>query len=750
MAHSNLPHSPTNFEVADPSPGWWRPATVRLLPGAILIIFLTYYWRINNLATLIPAYGDVLEALWGIDWLLNGFRNHSADLLFDPNVFMPEGWSTVTFAFGPGLFVLALPIAAATNIAVALNVLHLASFFIAFFGAYLMGRLVVGRPIACLIALLYLLWGGRWLRVGGQLNVLLASALIPWLILFLEKSLTPGRRWPHWAVAAALIWALAISVSLYFIWVGLLLIAAWLLGATWDRRITLRRAILQIIVIGGTTVLICAPYLYLYWRGLTNIVSYDIRHINSWSLSVNWLPALYPGHPIAFLEDLARWQLNGVRLESAYVGFGVILTAIAVFGLVARGRRPIQWRGILLTISIGILLALGPTLHWGGKIVPINGLQPINEWIWSAGHALKPEIFTSQDVLPEFATAIPLPGLILSALVPFFEGARVPARFLLLAAPGILLLAGIGLERISKQWLRYFVLVLLLIEAARMPLVGVPFPPPSHPVFAWLANNPLSPGESVLDVRAISQNIQIPSFGGPTIWATLLHGQPIASGGGSMLPVHTDFLLDWLTEHPDPENEEEFPWLLRGYGIRYVLLHMDTTPKESIKNLAEGTSQLMAKGCFEAAPEPPWNYPICVLEVAPPEMPAINIRMAGNWSDLEEWGIWAMGRESRVRWVSTNDKEARFAVEAFPLCVEGKPQQQVDFVVDDQIVASHRWDSCDAWRGEIAIPPGLVQAGWNEMVLQFARSDRPVDVTDGQNPDSRELSVGFSRFELLP
>lgn len=216
-----------------------------------------------------------------------------------------------------------------------------------------------------------------------------------------------------------------------------------------------------------------------------------------------------------------------------------------------------------------------------------------------------------------------------------------------------------------------------------------------------------------------------------------------------MLPTHTDYLIDWFATHPDLVNEDDFPWLLRGYGIRYVLLHMGNTPTEPMSRLATGTADLKAVGCFEAVSGPPWDYPICVLEVTPPVSPAINVHMAGNWPEAEEWGIWAMGRKSRIRWISTNGKEDHFVIEAFPHCIEGQPQQ-MDLVVDEQIIASHHWDSCDSWRGVIAVPEELVQVGWNEMTLNFAQAERPVDVTGGQNPDTRELSVGFTRFELMP
>src|SRR5690606_17699324 len=219
-------------------------------------------------------------------------------------------------------------------------------------------------------------------------------------------------------------------------------------------------------------------------------------------------------------------QINGVIDESSLTGFGIVLLILAVAGLVARGRRPHPWHSAVAVAGIGIVLALGPTLHWADQPVSMPALAPVNEAIWRAGHALKPDIFPGDEPPPEFAAAVPLPSLPLAAVLPFFEGARVPARYLLVAAPGVLLLAAWGLRRLPKRWLKLLVALLLLVEAARNPITGVPFPLPPHPAFAALAALPLSPGESVLDLTAPVPDVLFPGVGGEMLWATTLHEKP--------------------------------------------------------------------------------------------------------------------------------------------------------------------------------------------------------------------------------
>jgi hypothetical protein len=717
-----------------------------------MIAFLVYYWRIHNFAARVPGYGDVLESLWAIEWFSGGWRDGSGSLLFNPTVFMPEGWSLATFAYGLGMFLPAVPLAALTSAAAAFNVLQLASFFIAYLGMYRLGRLVARRAAAVLAAILYLLWGGRWVRLSGQLNILLGSALLPWLIWFLDRSLTDRQRWQRWALAAGVVWGIMISFSLYFIWIGLFLGGAWLLGAGLSRRGLWREILARAILTSGLAFLSCSPYLWLYWRGRIGTFAYDLHHVASWSLSLNWLPALYPGHPIDALRNLAIRQISGILNESSYVGFGLILLILALFGLVARGRRPAQWTAMLLAAGFGIVLALGPTLHWAGQNLTWPVLRPLNAAIWQTGHSLKPDVFPEAEVPPNFAEAIPLPGLLLAAAVPFFEGARVPARYLMVATPAILLLVAIGFDRLRRPWLQGLLVLLLLVEAGRRPLVGVPFPPPPHPAFVSMATLPLDSSQSILELFAPRLLRAIPRVGGEAIWATLLHGQPIAGGAGSILPDHSAFLIDWFLNHPAPASESTLPWLLRGYGIRYLALHMGHENVSPLSNLAIGTDELRPIGCFDGLEAPPWNYPICLLEVIP-AMPEFNVHLTGGWSPAEAWGRWAMGRESRVRWAATNRDEARFAVEAFPYCVDGVPlsgeQQAIEVFSSGRVLLSHHFSGCEPWSGEIVVSSELVDVGWNELRLVFTRADRPVDVTGGSNPDARELSIGFTKLEHI-
>ena len=721
----------------------------RYLPAAAFLAFLLYYWRIYDITARITGYGDALEYVWAIEWFVEGLKSGAGVRLFIPHVFMPEGWSLGTFANGLGVFVLAVPIALVSTSAAALNALVLLFFFIAYWGTYRLVRLVAGSGVATVMALIYLLWGGRWLRVAGHFHILLGSAILPLILLSLERALKDRHRWWLWIMAAGLLWAIAISFSLYFIWICLFLVAGWLFVAAAHRRVTALRAVAFIILTGVIALLFSAPYFYLYLRAREGIVGFDIQQVNVYNLSLDWLPALFPHHPIAALADLALRQTDGAPNEAAFSGFGILLVLLAGLGLMARSRQKEIWAAALLTAVIGITLALGPTLFWNGQPVSWPALQPMNEAIWDLGHRLKPDIFPGQDAPPAFATAVPLPGLLLSVLVPFFEGARVSARYLLLAAPGVLMLAAMALENQPRRWLVGVVALLLLIEAARYPILGQQFPVPPHAAFTWLSDHPVSPGESVFDIYQPFPDMLVPILSGDILWPTTLHHQPIIGGGGSVLPVPFDYLLNWFIQHPNPSAGSELPWLLRGYGVRYLALHYRGEHGAELDSLFQGTNDIIPVDCFDGVPGSPWKYPICIMELIPPPNPALNVFPAHNFSAPEEWGMWAMDDSARISWYSTRREDARFLIEAFPYCVDDVGQE-IEIIVNEKVLGSHKWDSCDPWQTEIVIASDDVEIGRNNIWLNFAESTRPIDHTNGQNPDTRPLSVGFTRFERLP
>ena len=118
-------------------------------------------WRAWDLAHTLPAYDDVLEVLWTIRWYDGALRGQHGFLLY-PLAFYPTGWHVATFAGGPFLFVVLLPLYWLGGAAFAYNVVTLLTFLVSFAGMLKLARLFVPTLAATLAALLFMLTVTWW------------------------------------------------------------------------------------------------------------------------------------------------------------------------------------------------------------------------------------------------------------------------------------------------------------------------------------------------------------------------------------------------------------------------------------------------------------------------------------------------------------------------------------------------------------------------------------------------------------
>jgi hypothetical protein len=341
-----------------------------------------------------------------------------------------------------------------------------------------------------------------------------------------------------------------------------------------------------------------------------------------------------------------------------------------------------------------------------------------------------------------------MPGLLLSAAVPFWEGARVSARFALLGSLGVFLLASLGLCSLRRRWAQIALAGLLLFELLPPALGRVPFPPPSHPAFDWLREQDILP-EGVIDLSSWQPELLFIPIGGNTLWATEYHRLPTVAGASSVWPAHVLFLDRWLQAHPQAFLTPELVPILRYFGVRFVVYHVWGGYASDLLADAKQNPELQNLRCFEpSSTTGPWAYPICTMEIAPSD-PAFNVLFREGWSGVEEWGRWAESTASRVQWVSVARAPQRLSLEASPYCVEGH-KQRVVVEVNGSALATQQWQGCDSLTIEVTVPSSLVNVGWNEAILRTEYALRPVDVSNGQNSDPRPLSIGVSKLYVTP
>jgi hypothetical protein len=344
-------------------------------------------------------------------------------LAVHPLTFFPQGWHLATYAIGPGALLPLLPLHWLGGPAFAYNVGALLTFVIAFIGMRRLARSLLNDFGATLAALLYTFLALRWYATAGHMNTLLASALLPWMVWTLERGLAPApppgltgdapaegsRASPDavdaasgsrskglgWFALAGLLWALAITSSGYFVWIGGVLMATWLAGCLLARKATLRRTLVAAAVVAAVALGLSAPWLIWFWRerSVIGATLFDIRQMSTWDASLNSLPIPNVSHP--WLRGFARWVYRGPLDESGRANLGLIASLLAVVGA-TQALKERRWRPALLITVVGLALALGLTLKWNGEQIPVAALRPLNTLIWRVGHTLKPGFFVSE------------------------------------------------------------------------------------------------------------------------------------------------------------------------------------------------------------------------------------------------------------------------------------------------------------------------------------------------------------------
>lgn len=751
-----------------------RRGIAGVAPWIAFALFILWGWRVSDLAHSLPAYDDVLEVTWITTWYDGVLRGaHPASLY--PLLFYPTGWRVATYAGGPALLLALLPLNWLGGPAFAYNVLTLLTLALSFAGIRAVARRLVGELPATVAALLYTFWGFHWFRIAGHMNVLIAAGLLPWMLWSLERSAEPVRRPAAWLALAGLLWALMITSSWYFLWMGAVLLGGgWLTRYAAGPSTSSGRAVAEPVEasIGSPStrpdgqsgraahvlrslflppaiaLLLCGPALLHFVResNAAGAAYYDIAHVASWDASLNSFPVPNVTHP--WLGNFARALYRGPTNEPGQANFGLLASLLAVLAIrpAARDRR---WWPVLAITVIGLILSLGLTLKWDGQTVRWEALRGLNNALWRLGYWLKPDFFPAPHPLPPFDTAVPLPGLLLSILVPFWERARVFARYALLASVGVYLLTALSLARVRHVWARGLLAALLIIELLPPPSSNVPFPPAEHPAFAWLRQH-ASAAQGIVDLDAWQPDRLYLPHRGQTLLATQFHQQPTVAGASSILPAHVAFLDQWLAAHPHPFATAEFAPLWRYTGVRYILFHVSGGYAQALLGEAAQNPDLQDRGCFDPPPGiSPWDYPMCILELLPWPVPDFNILPQASWSDAEAWGRWVEGAAGRGIWMAPQRVPYRLRLEIFPLCDASRPQH-LALEVNGVTLATHAWQGCELWSAEIEIPAQRIEIGWNELVLRSAYAVRPVDLTGGQNGDARWLSVGVRRLEVAP
>jgi len=236
-------------------------------------------------------------------------------------------------------------------------------------------------------------------------------------------------------------------------------------------------------------------------------------------------------------------------------------------------------RAFALVSLIFAVMAMGTTLHWGNSRLYVS-VPGWLERVFTVGMgfltkrlALYP--ISSYSLRVEGAIYLPMPALLLYLYVPFFNAVRVCARFGLITAFGVSVLAGYGLQRLCRERgrqetgarsrLRGLAVTIALscfviFEFAACPFALGTCSVQARPVDEWLAAQ--SGDFAVIEYPLIK------AINGRSLYTIRTHGKRLSYGLSTFHPGGFAEKRPVLERFPSDETVA----LLKEWGVRYVLV----------------------------------------------------------------------------------------------------------------------------------------------------------------------------------
>jgi hypothetical protein len=477
-----------------------RRQHLAVVAGFALITLVQTWPLAARLSRTLPNdLGDPILNTWILWW--NAHTLPLTQAWWDAPMFYPARGALAFSETLLGLSILASPLQwlGASPVA-AYNVLFLLSFPLSAFTAYLLAWSLTRRAGPSIVAgAIYGYAAFRWQHLG-HLQILW-SWWMPLALLGLHRWMTDGRKSGLLLFGAAWLGE-SLSNGYYFFYFSAI-VGLWLAWFTPWRQA--HRTLVPVLVTWAAAVVLMTPMLLTYAsvqqehhlrRSFQEIEEQGADGIDFfWPQSVSRIPRVERAH----------------RAE-AEVWLGLVGAGALVCGLIAgvRGGLRRAWRERSASVFyvgatlVAMVLALGPTPRIAGLTLGHHG-----PYAW------------------------------LMAIVPGFDGVRVPARFALvamvcLATATALLLARVRLANATRERLLFGGLVaIVLVDCWPRPIGLPPLPPVLDP-------RVLTPAAAV---------IELPFGGGqelPALYRSMFHQRPLVNGYSGYFPAFYRVLRDCL------------------------------------------------------------------------------------------------------------------------------------------------------------------------------------------------------------
>lgn len=696
-------------------------------PWLAFLALALWVFPLKGIGQGVASYGDPLEILWSVEQHCRALGEGRV-FLRAPEVLYPFGLDLRLYLHWMGVNLFFTPFCLFPNHIAALNFLTLASVAGIYGGSLFAGRKLLNLSWASstLAALSLTFFPLQFFQTYEHINKLFGMVALVWLwVVLLRIASAPDPPRKFQGLGPGLLWGVSILFSLYFFWLGFLLVI-FLLG----KRLVQQKGFA--LTFFGSMALIGLPWGGLFIQATREVpATFSLYNLYVYSASADlwFLPSPYH----LWWGRLVEPFLNPQALEGSLAMLGPIPFLLSGIGFsVALRRKHPLFPSLLGATLVGLCLSLGIYLKWRNHLVHIPGVEPLHRLFWRIGHSLKPGLFPTPEPPPGMADLLPLPGF-LWVLMPFAEGGRAMVRYLFVAAPGLFLAAGYGLSWIRWRVLRWTMGILWATDFLLTPVVWKPLA--SHPALEWLARQPSGGAVFSLDRNGMAWNAR-------ELWGTLLHGHLALHASGSWIPPHLGSLTDRLLNGRFDFAIGE----LQQLGMEYLLVHRDGPLAETLYQWAEESPLLAPVQCFAPPAETsPWPHAICVFRTtSSPE--ARHFVFLDGWALPEAWGVWAEGEQSDILFWSEDGKRAVLEFSIFPLCAPPL-QQRMEIWVNNHLWKTVTFGSCDLLDFREAIPEPFLRR-YNLVSFRYAYARAPAEIPALQSGDSRRLSVGFVRLQI--
>lgn len=533
-------------------------------------------------------FGDPLLNAWILSW----DASHLGRGWWNANIFFPH---PLALAYSEHLLAPALqilPLYAATKQAIlCYNLLFLSTFVLSGLGMFLFAREITGRVDAAVVAGIAFAFAPY--RVPSMPHVqVLSSAWMPFALFGFRRHFATGRLQPLvWGSLAWLAQNLSSGYYLLFFSPVVVIYLAWEMTARslWRNARVVGRLLGACTAVTALTAPFLLPYVELRRLGFsarsldeTTRFSADVfayltadPNLRAWGPIVHAWPkaegALFPGFTIVALAAIAMAKGSGEgRLRSRRDGVFRALVALLIgcsIVLVAMlGGWTLRWpikitsvgRVVFIAAGLAVLLlarfseARAATRRWLGSPAGLFTLVMLFAVVMSWGPSIHAR---GRTIVPTNVYAL------FYQFVPGFDGIRVPARFAMIVAFALAVLAGIGVAAIgrsrSARGVAIGASIAIVAESIAIPIPinqnSIEYGQPGlAPLPASLSASPPPVYEFISTLPPSAAVIELPlgepAFDVRYMFYSTVHWRPLVNGYSGGAPAEYGFLDQTLRD----------------------------------------------------------------------------------------------------------------------------------------------------------------------------------------------------------